>query len=181
MFQYAYLYNEAKLKRIPDIYLQDPMYFSESDEDIKYFYRQDIPNKTDMVAIHVRRAGNPHMASEPPYSQNGFYVNLCDNTRYYEEAVAMFDKNTKFLVFSDDIEFCKEYFKGSKYEFYHGTELQDFNLMASCVGHIIANSSFSWWAAYVAPYTQKVIAPSADNWYADGLERTVCPNTWIRL
>ena len=51
--------------------------------------------------------------------------------------------------------------------------------MASCVGHIIANSSFSWWGAFISPYTKKVIAPK--NWYTDNIERTKCPNNWIKL
>jgi len=51
------------------------------------------------------------------------------------------------------------------------------NIMASCKGVITANSSFSWWGAYLSK--GKVIAPLA--WYSDGVERTKCPNTWIRV
>ena len=53
--------------------------------------------------------------------------------------------------------------------------------MAGCKGHIIANSSFSWWAAYIAPQEGKVVAPSALNWHPDGVERTKCPKEWVRI
>ncbi len=194
MFQYAYLYNQAKHGDIDDIYLQDDFWFYESLDDILALYRQGIEKKTDMVAIHVRRAKNPDLPSEPAYSDNPFYVDLCkreitynsfdeptEAKNYYDMAMEMFPKGTKFLVFSDDIEFCKDYFKGEQFEFYHGSEIEDMNMMASCVGHIIANSSFSWWGAYISPYTQKVVAPSSENWYTDGKERTKCPVAWIRI
>jgi hypothetical protein len=179
MFQYAYIYNQARNGYIEDIYAQDPFYFEEVDDEIKAIYRQGIPKKLDMVAIHVRRGINPLMPSEPPYSKNPFYVNLCE-TDYYDLAMNEFP-NAKFLIFSDDIEYCKQWFIGKQFEFYHGTEIEDFNMMASCTGHIIANSSFSWWAAYISPYTQKVVAPSLKNWYSDGIERTVCPTNWKRI
>lgn len=177
MFQFAYLYNQAKLNKIEDIYLQDPKYFQESIEDIKAFYREGIPEQTDMVAVHVRRGNNPINPLEPNYYANPFYVNLI-NTDYYDLAMNEFP-NAKFLIFSDDIEFCKKWFHGKQFEFYHGTELEDFNTMASCIGHIVANSSFSWWSAFVSPYTKKVVAPK--DWYSDGIERTVCPKEWIKV
>ena len=63
-----------------------------------------------------------------------------------------------------------------------GGEVEDFNLLASCDGIIGANSSFSYWAAYLNPNpdTRKVF-PSVKNWYKDGIERTVCPKEWIRI
>jgi hypothetical protein len=102
-------------------------------------------------------------------------------TPYYIDAMAEFPRGD-FLVFSDDIEWCKKQPIFDKCEFSEGlNEIDDFNLMASCFGHIIANSSYSWWAAYISSYTQKVVAPSVEHWYSDHIERTICPNNWIRL
>lgn len=169
MFQFAFAYNYAKRNHL-DYYYQDPIFFEDSVDDIKVMFGQDIPTQTDMVAIHVRRGD---------YINNPFYIDLTE-TDYYEKAMAMFP-NQSFVVFSDNIDWCKNQEVFRKCEFSHGTELEDMNNMASCVGHIIANSSFSWWAAYISPYTKKVVAPSVDNWYADGFERTICPNEWIRM
>lgn len=170
MFLYAFAYDYAKRNDI-DRYFQDPMYFEESADDIKQIYQEGLFSKPiDMVAIHVRRGD---------YVGHFFYVDLME-TQYYEKAMALFP-DSDFVVFSDDIEWCKQQEVFKDCEFSHGTEIEDMNNMASCIGHIIANSSFSWWAAYIAPYTKKVVAPSVDNWYFDCIERTVCPKSWIRI
>lgn len=168
MFQGAFLYAYARDHHI-DYYFQDPRFFERYADDIKRLYGQNIPPKTDMVAIHVRRGD---------YVSNSFYVDL-SNTGYYDRAVKEFP-NQNFLVFSDNIAFCKRLFNGKEFEFVEGgDELSDLNLMASCTGHIIANSSFSWWGAYLSPYTQKVIYPK--DWYTDGIRRTVCPKQWLPI
>lgn len=167
MFQGAYIYAQMRSGAIPDIYVQDQKYFEKYKDEILKLYGDGIGYK-NKVAIHVRRGD---------YVNNPFYVDLT-KTDYYEKAIAEFPQ-AQFIVFSDDINFCKEYFVGGEYEFNEDDEIRALNVMASCTGHIIANSSFSWWGAYLAPYTKKVIAPKA--WYTDGVERTKCPDNWIRL
>lgn len=169
MFQHAYLYSQARKGGIPDIYVQDEKYFEEFRDEIKSLFRQGIGDPIDMVAIHVRRGD---------YVNNPFYVDLTE-TDYYEKAMDLFP-NDQFLVFSDDIEWCKKQDIFKDCEFSEGNdEVTDLNLMASCKGVITANSSFSWWAGYLS--TGKVIAPSVDNWYRDGIERSVCPIAWHRI
>lgn len=176
MFQYAYIYSQMKRGDIPDIYIQNNMYFDEYKDDILQLFGGGIGYPLDMVGIHIRRAGNPLNTDEPKYSLNPFYVNLM-NTPYYTDAMSLFRKDN-FIVFSDDIKWCKTQpiFEGC--EFSEGrTELEDMNLLASCKGIITANSSFSWWSAYLS--NAKVIAPK--RWYSDGVERTFCPKEWIRI
>jgi len=166
-----------KKGKIPDVYVQDPKYFDKYKDDIKQMFGTGI-EPIDMVAIHVRRAGNPSLLSEPKYSDNSFYVNLM-NTDYYPTAMCEFP-NEDFLIFSDDIEWCKKQSIFSGCEFSEGkSDVEDMNLMAGCKSYIIANSSFSWWAAYLGG--GKTIAPSIQNWYTDGIERTKCPREWIRI
>lgn len=178
MFQYAFLYSYARDNGL-DPYYQDEYFFEEHKEAIKALYSSGIPERSDKIAIHVRRGTNPHMPSEPAYADNPFYVDLC-KTDYYEKAMALFPRQN-FLVFSDDIEWCKKQEIFKYCAFYHDSEIKDMNVMASCKSHIIANSSYSWWAAYIAPYTQKVVAPSKEKWYSDGIERTICPVAWVRI
>ncbi len=180
LFQAAFLYAESR-KRGVDFYFQDPKYFAGYEEEIKKLFGEGI-GYLDQVGIHVRRAANPIDPTDPKYSENPFYVNLCD-TDYYADAMKLFP-NKKFLVFSDDTSFCKEYFKenGNVQIMEGGTELEDFNMLASCESQIIANSSFSYWCGYLNPNPSKiVVAPSVKNWYSDGIERTVCPKEWIRI
>lgn len=178
MFQIAYLYSQVKKGEIPDWYLQDTKYFEEYAEEIKQLFGEGIGYLTQ-VGIHIRRGTNPANPLEPEYSKNPFYVDLC-KSEYYKKAMAIFP-NENFLIFSDDPEWCKERFQGPNIQVMDkGDAVEDLNLFASCKSQIIANSSWSWWGAYLNPSPNKqVIAPS--QWYADGIQRTAIPNTWIQI
>lgn len=171
-----------KNDEIPDIFVQDEKYFKKYENEIKELFGEGI-GYLDFVSIHVRRGGNPINPTEPKYSDNPFYVDL-SKTDYYKKAIAMFP-NDKFLVFSDDPEWCKKKFKDfSRFQVMEKTnDIDDFNLASSCKHHIIANSSFSWWYAYLSPNLGKiVIAPSHDKWYKDGNKtRTVIPKEWKQI
>lgn len=171
MFQYAFIYAWAK-EHGTDIYLQDPKYFEKYANEIKALYG-DVTwqglDLIDKVSLHVRRGD---------YVGNSFYVDLMQ-TDYYPKAIHEFS-GRKFLVFSDDIEWCKQQgmFKGC--EFSEGkTELEDLNLMMTCDGHIGSNSTFAWWGAWLGK--GKCVFPSKEHWYSDGIERTVCPTNWVRI
>lgn len=168
MFEFAALYTFAK-KNNSDFYFQDPKWFSKYAEDIKALFGKDI-GYLEQVAIHVRRGD---------YVGNKFYSQLWD-TDYYDKAMALFP-GENFLIFSDDPEWCRTKFKGDNIQVMEmQSEVEDLNLMASCKAQIIANSSYSWWAGFLNPNpAKKVVYPL--HWYADGVERTVCPNTWIPL
>lgn len=171
MFQGAYVYSQMKKGLIPDLFVQNPAYFKDYEKEIKELYGQGI-GYLPYVAIHLRRGD---------YVNNSFYCDLA-MTGYYIDAVNQFP-NRKFIVFSDDIPFAKTYFEGDKFTFDDSdSEMESFNKMASCDSFIIANSSFSWWAAYLSPsFAKKVVAPTIDKWYNDGVERTFCPKEWIRI
>jgi hypothetical protein len=168
MFQMAFLYSMFLDGKIPDFYLQDEQYFARHSSRIKALYRSGI-GRIEKVAIHVRRTD---------YVDNRFYVDLM-KTDYYERAMKEFP-NAQFLVFSDDINWCKQQPIFKDCEFSEGlNRIDDLNRMASCIGHIIANSSYSWWGAYLSPNRGLVIAPKA--WYNDGEERTKLPAKWKRI
>lgn len=165
MFQFAFMYSFSR-SYDTDYYFQDPSWFVGYEKELKVLFGQGIV-PIDQVAIHVRRGD---------YVGNPFYVQLW-KTDYYENAMKLFP-NEKFLVFSDDIEWCKAHFIGSQFEFSEGNdEVTDMNLMAGCKAVIAANSSYSFWGGFLCK--GKVVAPKA--WYADGIERTVCPSNWIRI
>ena len=177
MFQGAYLYAQMRRGLINDFFVQDEEYFKEFSEEIKRLYGAGI-GFIDKVSIHVRRAANPINPAEPKYSENPFYVNLCD-TDYYQKAMAYFP-NDKFLLSSDDLGWCKQQLMFKDCEFVDKEEVDNFNAMASCKSNIIANSSFSWWAAYLNPNPFKVVV-APKQWFADGVERTKLLKEWIKL
>ncbi len=109
-------------------------------------------------AIHVRRTD---------YVANAAYENLGD-TGYYERAMSAFGRDTLFLLFSDDLAWCRRRFAPDQKRimFVEGlTAMGDFFLMSACAHQIIANSSFSWWAAWLnSNPSKRVIAPR--RWFA---------------
>lgn len=177
MFQTAYIINQVRLGIIPDIYVQSEGFFKESADYIKHLYGENI-GYTNYVSIHVRRGD---------YVNNEFYVDLFKNG-YYERAMYLFPEE-KFIVFSDDIEWCKQQEIFKDCAFSEGNdEIEDLNMMASCKHNIIANSSYSWWAAYLNPNPAKeVVAPK--EWYTltspvDGYQKipsTKLPDNWIQI
>lgn len=179
LFQYAYIYAQMRRGETSDIFLQDPKYFEEYKDEIKELFGEGI-GYLPYVAMHVRRGKNPINPDEPAYSENPFYVDLM-KTHYYGEAIDQFPQR-KFLIFSDDMEYCKANFQGELFGFDESeTDLEAFNKYASCADHIIANSSWSWWGAYLSKNGGKVVAPSVEHWYSDKVERTICPSEWVRL
>lgn len=184
LFQYAFLFSLQRLGVIPDVYLQSERYFPNVAAELKAMLQEGI-TKIDKVAIHVRRGdyvGNPFYA---PLLRDKEHYTLQSpedtflEPSYYEKAMEEFP-DAEFLVFSDDIEWCKQHPLFKDCEFSEGlSEEDDLNRMASCIGHIIANSSFSWWAAWLSPHGGKVIAPK--DWYSDGVTRTELPAHWKQI
>mgnify|MGYP001570445547 CR=1 FL=1 len=180
MFRHAYLYAQVKEGHLPDVYLQDPKYFEKYQDEIRSLFGEGI-DSLPYTAIHLRVGANPTNFEEPKYSDNPFYIDL-SKTDYYDRAIKLFP-NDKFLVFSDDMDFAGAYFTGGRFIFDESkTDLDSFNRMASCQNFIIANSSWSWWGAYLSTvFDKKIIAPSVDKWYTSGQELTKCPPEWIRI
>lgn len=106
-------------------------------------------DNNEFVSIHIRRQdylNNTSLYFIPPIT-------------WYLKAMNFFT-NKKFLIFSDDKPWCYEAFKGIKNviisPFNH--YIQDLYAMTKCVGHILSNSTFGWWGAYLSD-TTNVIMP----------------------
>lgn len=106
-------------------------------------------NKT--VSLHVRRGDYLNLPESHP---------LC-SLKYYHDAVdRLVDNDTKVLIFSDDIKWCRDNFKNKKFIYIQELDFICLYMMTKCNHNIIANSSFSWWGAWLNDKTDKqVIAP----------------------
>jgi hypothetical protein len=109
---------------------------------------------------------------------------------YYEEAAKRLQRSNiqEFIVFSDDPAWCRDNLIPGRRGWRmasHGNEVVHLSEMSACEAHIIANSSFSWWGAWLDPNTmKKVIAPK--QWFGPTLDpthptRDLIPATWIRI
>jgi hypothetical protein len=136
-----------------DAHLQSPMFFEHCIEEVRhYFTMRNEGEQNDFCAIHVR-AGD--YIDDP----NAYHPRC--SKEYYQQAISMMPAGTKYLIFSDDIEFAKERV-GVKGTYLSGHYLSDFKLMKRCKHFIIANSSFSAMAALLADHPEKiVIAPKS--------------------
>jgi hypothetical protein len=110
------------------------------------------PRGAGTCSIHVRRTD---------YLTHPAMFDL-SSTDYYDQAISQFESATTFYVFSDDISWCKQRFRNRHFIFVEGlADVGDLQLMSRCDAHVIANSSFSWWGAWLDPNASKrVIAPS---------------------
>jgi hypothetical protein len=133
-------------------------------------YLLDFLKNEDVVSVHVRRTDYLEGFPIVPFS-------------YYYEAL---QKTTgKIFIFSDDLKWCYDHFKEYYFDrqiiFVHNESFIDFELMKACRQNIIANSTFSWWAARLNTHPNKVVyAP--EGWIGkcgDGLGDVHYPKDWI--
>jgi hypothetical protein len=152
--------------------------FEPSDAIKDACYRYNFLFTEDTCSIHVRR---------------GNYLSLPDHhpvltMDYYKKAIWSLESLNvdRFIVFSDDIEWCKENFKGHKYYFIKDTDYVELFLMNRCTHHILSNSSFSWWGAWLSEVGDTVVvAPSASRWFGKALpsdySKDIIPERWIKF
>lgn len=143
-------------------YGQSYLYFNDFKEQIRQLLTPNIEvEKQNYTSIHVRRTD---------YLIHKNCYNILTRKNYYDKAMEL-SGGEKFLIFSDQIDWCKENFKGNDFDFAEGNNApMDLKLMANCLGgNIIANSSFSWWGAYLNDICN-VIAPKT--WFGPELEPT---------
>ncbi len=125
---------------------------------------QDM-NAEDCVSVHIRRGDYVNIPQYHP---------LCTK-EYYKEAMSKF-KDRKFLFISDDIEWCKKTF-GGEHTYSDGENMfEDMCMMSVCDGHIIANSSFSWWGSWLG--NGKTIAPN--NWFGEAINNKNDGNIYLK-
>jgi len=177
-------------------YLQSHKYFENYKEEILSYFqlKQEhvdyIKNKytecENQISIHVRRTD---------YVALRHYHTLLDMD-YYKKAIDLIGKEESFLIFSDDIEWCRQNFKDYNCQYveerphdkniisgvedtgmvgmmsmkevdslkYKKEDVIELFLMSMCKHNIVANSSFSWWAAYLNKNKEKKI---------------ICPRDWF--
>ena len=151
----------------------------------------------DPIMLHVRR-GDPNLTDPRgfkwSYTQCGS-MHPVQPIEYYEKALSKFDAKQPVIVFSDSVDWVKEqeFFKPDRFlisepedKYADGsfTPYADLCLMSLCSHAIIANSSMSWWGAWlISNPDKKVIAPKM--WfgpaYADKNTKDLYCSDWIIL
>lgn len=175
-------------------YWQSENHFRDAADAIRQDFTFKQPLKTEnarlaeqitqqnAVSLHVRRGD---YVSNP---QNRTTHGVC-SLDYYRAAVRYISDQVRqpyFFIFSDDIAWVKENLKMDTPHRYidhnHGIEsYNDMRLMSLCRHHIIANSSFSWWGAWLNQSESKIVV-APEKWFADGKKAgDLLPQGWVKL
>lgn len=151
-----------------DGYFQSEKYFNNYSEDIRKLFKFPEKLKGETI-IHAADKFKDDFNGQTCsiHVRRGDYLNSPDHhptqdVSYYMKAAKKIGMDKKFLVFSDDIQWCKENFpEMDNFIFIEGLkDYEDLLLMSLCKHNIICNSSFSWWAAWLNQNSEKiVIAP----------------------
>jgi hypothetical protein len=191
-------FDENILKVGAHVYLQGYWQSEKYFEPIADFLRKEIQPKASWskentlllkqirerqsVSVHVRRGD--YVENPDINKTHGLLLQP-----YYEEAVKILGNRmtgVQFFVFSDDVPWARENLDFHAPTFYvsHNNNNEDYwdmILMSCCSHHIIANSSFSWWGAWLNPNSEKtVIAPK--RWFkADIFNPDLIPEDWIKI
>ena len=194
---------------------QTEKYFADATEELRedYIFHKDILNpclefiyslggSDQCIFLHIRR-GNPNITGKRgekwSYQMLQEYHPLMKK-EYYLEALKEFPKDKKVIVLSDLLDWCKKqdwlqddrfYMSDASYEvFDDGASVPyiDLCLMSLCSGGIIANSSMSWWGAWLQNNRGKIVAPypwygaKAHNYgHAELSDNDLVPDRWTKL
>ena len=137
-------------------------------------------SQTNSVSLHIRRGD--YVSNQKTNQTHG----TCD-LDYYQRCITEIEKeveNPYFFVFSDEIEWVKENLKINHPAEYvdqntGDKSYEDMRLMSQCKHNVIANSSFSWWGAWLNSYPDKIVfAPK--RWFASDKHNTkdLIPEGW---
>lgn len=175
-------------------YFQSEKYFNDIKNDIKndFQIKPEIISKSaskikqqlltqESVSIHVRRGD---YVSHPIYKRTHGSLPL----HYYQKAIKIINNsmnNPTFYIFSDDITWCKKELCALEKNIIFVDKLKDYEdleLMMSCKHNIVANSSFSWWAAWLNNNESKIIVAPSNRFLKKKYDmNSLYPKEWIRV
>ena len=188
-------FNEEILRLKDGTYLegywQSEKYFKQFEKEIRLAYKfknefiagtealLQRMKSSNSVSIHVRRGDYVTLPSASSFH------GTC-SPQYYKAALTQLNlkhKDIKAFVFSDDLDWCRTNLTLGDCEFVEtGSAYKDMYLMQNCKHNIIANSSFSWWAAWLNMNSEKmVITPK--KWFNDTTIKIkdIYPESWIKV
>lgn len=154
---FGYFQSEKYFKNIEKEIREDFTFIDEVKNSCMLYF-MSVFGKTDVISLHVRRGDYLKYTHHP-----------IPPIEYYQKAINTFPE-LPIIIFSDDIGWCKEQklFSSDRFNISESNNTAvDLCLQTLCSYHIIANSSYSWWGAWLAK-SDHVIAPK--NWFGPPLK-----------
>jgi len=168
-------------------------YFKTKENVIRETFRFDTSRLSNLSSKYLERIKNENSISI--HVRRGDYIsvqnlnkfgNICTLNYYHKAIKLIIDKitNLAFYVFSDDINWVKENLNIPNPTYVeHNTDensWQDMYLMSQCKHHIIANSTFSWWGAWLGENKNKIVI-TPDRFYSIIETPDFFPEEWIQI
>jgi hypothetical protein len=172
----GYFQTEKYFKEIRKTLLKEFTITKDNSESTKS-YVQQITNSQNSCSLHIRRGD--YVSNKKTNNIHG----TC-SLDYYKKAIATIkkkQKNIQFYIFSDDIVWTKKNLivKNAIYVDHKCSPHEDMYLMSLCKNNITANSSFSWWGAWLNKNQDKIVI-SPKQWFVEKENEVACKN-WIQL
>ena len=184
-------FSEEHFNNCPDNvslfgFYQTEKYFKHIEDEIRsdFVFKDEIKKSCEEtfsslelknpISLHIRRGDYTINYDRHPLM----------SMDYYKKCLSNFDSNRDVIIFSDDPKWCKEQevFSGDRFLVSEGTDtFHDLCLMSMCSDFIIANSSFSWWGAWLAN-KGTVLYPSV--WFGPAINNNttdMIPEQWIEV
>jgi hypothetical protein len=171
-------------------YFQNPKYFSAITATLRSEFELNDPMLprhylakiagTESVAVHVRRSDyltNPVVREE---------LGFCGERYFYkaQDFMRMHISNPVFFFFSDDIDWCEKTFNVGNAHFVKdvGNAELELILMKRCKHHIISNSSFGWWGAFLGDHKNSINIFPTPWWIKKKWDaKELCPECWMGI
>jgi hypothetical protein len=154
----GYFQSEKYFNHIEDEIRKDFVFDENLLIDANRFLAEFYPGQ-DVISLHIRRSDYSDFPDHHP---------IC-SIEYYKKALLLFPEECPVIIFTDDEKWCEDqsFFDGDRFIISQENTVDfDLCLMTCCDYHIIANSSFSWWGAWLSK-SKKVVAPQ--KWFGPAL------------
>lgn len=179
----GYWHSEKYFKPVSHLIRNELTFNNVSSENFEQ-YRQQVIRAENSVAVHIRRGD---YVNHPEFSKTFGFLGL----RYYESAIALIKaklEKPSFFLFTDDKQWVKDHFNDrDDFNFVElkgpEADLDDLHLMSLCKHNIIANSSYSWWGAWLNRNDEKVVLAPKD-WFRNQPlwdTKDLLPESWIKI
>lgn len=183
---YGYFQSYKYFDHIKEIVVKNFQFKSEIKKVVDKLLHDNHLNVDNYFFIHVR--GSDYL------KKSEFHFNL--DQMYYKKSLKYFPSDMKCIIFTDDVGYAKKFkiFQQSRFQYFNDFKFEksqsikdayELYLMTLCNGGIIANSSFSWWGAYLQNSIDNVIvAPNYKYWfgyrYSFNAEELIYPS-WLQI
>jgi hypothetical protein len=189
------IFNVGKKDAYLQGYWQSEKYFKEFEHIIRqdFSFRDEMKDKvqiiankimeTNSISLHIRRGD--YVSNSEANAQHG----TC-SLEYYHMAINNLKKEIEepyIFIFSDDIEWAKQNLRTNIPMFFvepfvEKEDTDDLRLMSLCKHHIIANSTFSWWGAWLSENPDKIVYAPKQWFKADNHDiRDLIPVEWRKI